>query len=157
MGSNHILLTHKTQTIQPSDTPSQLGIDTTDFIGECGRTCVEWALQQDSAHIAACRSGTVECISRTCVLSTNTALYVDVPYHVSLPPPSALDGVVMEESISTTPSTLGGNEGGVLVKVQSQKDSEMYRIAKVTYYSRCTYRAVWWVGGGVPVGGGGWG
>ena len=50
----------------------------------------------------------------------------------------------MEESISTTPSTLGGNEGGVLVKVQSQKDSEMYRIAKVEYYSRCTYRAVWW-------------
>ena len=35
VGSSHILLTHKTQTIQPHDTPSLLGIDTTDFIGEC--------------------------------------------------------------------------------------------------------------------------
>lgn len=72
---------------------------------------------------------------------------------MSSPPPPALDGVVMEESISATPSTLGDNEGGVLVKVQSQKDSEMYRIAKVKYYNGCTYmyRAVWcvWGGGGM--------
>lgn len=58
----------------------------------------------------------------------------------------------MEESISAAPNTLEGNGGGVLVKVQSQKDSEMYRIAKV----KCTtmgYRhtgllAVVVVGGG---------
>ena len=38
---------------------------------------------------------------------------------------------MMEESITATPNTLGDNEEGVLVKVQSANDSEMYRIAKV--------------------------
>ena len=65
----------------------------------------------------------------------------------------------MEKSISAAPNALEGNGGVVLVKVQSQKDSEMYRIAKVkctTAGYHHTYRAGgssarrWWrlVGGG---------
>lgn len=43
----------------------------------------------------------------------------------------------MEEAISAAP-VLKADEGGVLVKVQSQKDSEMYRIAKVCKVLRWT-------------------
>ena len=71
--------------------------------------------------------------------------------------PSALDGVVMEEAISAAP-VLEADEGGILVKVQSQKDSEMYRIAKVckvlkwTHMYTRTYTGLycggvaWWCG-----------
>lgn len=44
----------------------------------------------------------------------------------------------MEEAISAAP-VLKADEGGVLVKVQSQKDSEMYRIAKVCKVLRWTH------------------
>ena len=60
----------------------------------------------------------------------------------------------MEESISAAPNTLEGDGGEVLVKVQSQKDSEMYRIAKV----KCTTVGYHHTGlvAVVVIGGGGW-